>query len=379
MISRLSSTRTEAIHDIASGLPTLHHGTCINMYAAYANPGDRVHLFTREGSYFLDTETLESEELYEYNGLYFAIQPNETIIKESYFAASSYSHMVKYQFCFSEKGNLYLKENSAGGASFGIPVNTTKAGMDPEFRVAPYMGYNWSRPWGDANAANVLFYDIDNLRFMLFVGGTNYGGGNGLQLEPIANPGEDESHLFSYNTGRNFVYMESTRRSNGLTYTILEDPSTGKRSIYGINMGGRKPIQELYIENVDAPDFDKATQFAFHSQYPIMFYSVGSKLYLYSLGTRTTTEMQTNLNGAEITKLKFNLYTMPVYTSLANQSEDFMNQQYRLVVGSYDNSNVNGGKVSIFDVDGLNYNISLREQYDGFAKVVDIVYRERKQ
>jgi len=172
--------------------------------------------------------------------------------------------------------------------------------------------------------------------------------------------------------------MQSTRRSNGLVYAILQNPNTGKRSIYGINLGGSTIVQELYIEDVDAPEFDKATQFAFDNRFPLLFYSVGSKLYLYNLGTKQTNEIETGLGSDEITKLKFNLYRAPDYSNLANQSEEFMNQQYRLVVCSYDSNDVNGGKVTFFDVDGVNNTAVKGEQYTGFAKIVDITYRERE-
>ena len=134
----------------------------------------------------------------------------------------------------------------------------------------------------------------------------------------------------------------------------------------------------MFIENVDAPEFEKATQFAFDNRFPLLFYSVGSKLYLYNLGTKQAKELQTGLGGDEITKLKFNLYRAPVYSNLANQSEEFMNQQYRLIVCSYNSGDVNGGKVTFFDVDGVNNDVVKGEQYAGFAKIADIAYRERE-
>ena len=110
-----------------------------------------------------------------------------------------------------------------------------------------------------------------------------------------------------------------------------------------------------------------------------MFYSVGNKLYLYNLGTRTATEMNTGLGADEqITKLKFNLYRASDYAELANTSEEFMAQQYRLIVCTCNSDTKKGGKVSFFDVDGVNNTIKLFEQYSGFAKPVDIRYRERE-
>ncbi|MBR5697690.1 MAG: hypothetical protein IKX44_03575 [Prevotella sp.] len=378
MISKISSTRTEAIHDIAAGLPLLHHATCIHPFTQGSTPGDQIYLFSREGSYELNPESLESEAEMEYNNLRFSFDPDETIIKEDLLAGSTYAWLQKYKVCFGEKGNAYLFADGTYGACFSLPINTTVEGGAPEFRVAPYMGFNWTRPWDASYACNILFYDIDNRRFMVFLGGTNFADDGRLQLNVIADPTASETQLFSYSTGKDFVYMQSTRRSNGLVYSILQDPTSGKRSIYGINLGGSTIVQELYIENVDAPDFDKATQFAFDNRFPLLFYSVGSKLYLYNLGTKQAKELQTGLGSDEITKLKFNLYRAPDYSNLANQSEEFMNQQYRLIVCSYNSSDVNGGKVTFFDVDGVNNDVVKGEQFTGFAKITDIAYRERE-
>lgn len=105
-------------------------------------------------------------------------------------------------------------------------------------------------------------------------------------------------------------------------------------------MGGYGFIQELYIDEVVAPDFEQAEHFAFHSQFPLMFYAVKNKVYLYNLGTKTAKELtDIKLKDSEtVTRLKFNLYRNSSYTSLTNQSEEFMNQQYHLIVASYDDA-----------------------------------------
>ena len=379
MITKLSSTRTEAIHDIAKGLPTLHHATCINSWPQGSAPGDRINLFTEEGSYNLDAESLETEESNEFNGLNFAFDPEEIIIKEDVFACAEYSWLQKYKVCFSENGNAYVLTDGIGGAAYSVPINNLKEGEGAQFRVAPYCGYSWVRPWSSAYGEYMLFYDIDNKRFLLFKGAADYYYNPiHLQLNVIPDPSADEANLFSYSTGKDFVYMQSTRRSNGLVYTILQDPTTGKRSVYGINLGGSGYAQELYVPEVNAPDFEKATQFAFDNRFPLLFYSVGNKLYCYNLALGSTNEVTTGLGAnEEITKIKFNLYRATDYTTLANQSEAFMNQQYRLVVCSYDNGNTDGGRVTFYDVDGTSNTATKGESYDGFAKIVDIIYRER--
>lgn len=379
MISRLSSTRTEPIYNVAKGMPAVHHATCMGFVPKMSNPGDVISVFTQEEDYMLDQETLESGAELEFNLSNFMVDPGETLIKEYAFAAATYSWLMHYRFGFSEAGNAYVLVGGIAGEAYGMPINTLSPGTPAKFRVAPYAGYSWVRPWQTTYAANVLFYDIDNQRFVIFKGETNFGTAE-LCMFPISDL--TENRLFSYITGKDMVYMEGTRRSNGLVYAVLQN-AEGKRSLYGINMGGKDPVQELYIDEINAPDIEKATHFAFHSQFPLMFYAVNNKLYLYNVGTKQAKLMTAVNLGAseEITQIKFNLYRNGVYTALSNQSEEFMTKQYELIVSSYDNAGegVNNGKVTFYRVDGVANNITKTEEYAGFAKVVDVVYRERAQ
>jgi hypothetical protein len=190
-------------------------------------------------------------------------------------------------------------------------------------------------------------------------------------------------NLFPYKTGRDMVYMQGSRRSNGMVEAILQD-AQGKRSIYGMKVAGTPPgyasnvVQDYYHENVNAPGFEQATLFAFDPQFPFLFYAVGNKVYRYVLTTKTATEVA-NITGGEITTLKYNLWRMPNQANLNNQSAAFLSQQYQLIVGTFDNSvaNGNGGKVTFYEVDGTTSNVNKLHEYGGFGKVKDVVYRER--
>lgn len=176
------------------------------------------------------------------------------------------------------------------------------------------------------------------------------------------------------------IYMESTRFSNGLVYAILQDQN-GQRHIYGINMGGNGFVQESKYENLQAPGFDQASQFAFHSQFPFLFYAEGNKVHMYNLATNTTYESVITLpSTSEVTFLKFNLYQQPLLTLLNDQSEEFMARQFELMVGSYDKNSTdnNGGTLGFYKIDGINNKVSKRTEYSGFARIADVVYRERR-
>ena len=374
MISKLPGNKIEAIHDICKGLPVLHKGTCINAYAQEQNPGDAAHLFTMDGSFELDPETFEGDPDRTFVAMNFAFPVEDIIVKEQNFSGTKATYKNQYKFCFGNTGNAYVHIESGGGSAYATAINTLQEGTATAFRVAPYCGFSWVRPWDNAYNNYVLFYDIDNKRFLMFDGKLEK-----QQMSVIPDPSLEDVNLFSYTTGKDFVYMQSTRRSNGLVYTILQDPATGKRSIYGINLGGSGYAQELYIPEVNATDFEKATTFAFDNRFPLLFYSVGCKLYCYNLGTAQTYEVPTQFAAdEEITVMKFNLYMQSDYTTLSNQSDEFMEAQYRLIVCTCNSDLSSGGKVTFFDVDGVNNTATQAEQYTGFAKIADIQYRERQ-
>lgn len=376
MISQLTSTRIETIHDIISGMPTLHHATDLGFVAQMSNPGDIFTAFSKEGAYMLDQEDFKSGADQEFKNATFAADPGTAIIREVPFSASTYNWQVRYRFAFDDHGNAYLKDQNSGGSVYGFPINSLKAGGEGQFRVAPYVGFSMARPWSTSMQNNALFYDIDNKRFLGFLGDNSW---NNAEQKMTVLAQEESAPLFSFSTGKDFVYMESTRRSNGLVYTILQN-ADGSRSIYGINMSGAGFVPELYIDRVDAPDFERATQFAFDSRFPLMFYAVDGKVYLYNLGLKTCRQLDLGLGGNEkVTLLKFNLYRNTDYSSLVDHSEEFLAKQYQLIVATYDDAaeGVNNGKVRFYTVDGVNNTVSENEEYDGFAKVVNVIYRER--
>ena len=330
-------------------------------------------------SYGIDNSKYKQHDRYE------TAIPEENIYYVNFIIPPTNEHIVEYvplfnsnfvsaraNFCVSMEGNAYAQIMGMAGAAFENPINTSSRGGAPEYKVAPYVGVSMARP-GNSNSA--LFYDVDNRRFV----GWRYNSTSDEANQLLASLETEEAPRFSWTTGMDLVYMESTRYSNGLVYAILQDES-GKRVVYGINMSGNAFVQEAVYDNLNAPDFDKATTFAFHSQYPFMFYGVGNKVYLHNLGMNRTYEMTNIALGAneEVTMLKFNLYQYGDLTLLNNQSDEFMARQFELMVGSYDSSidNNNGGRLGFYMVNPDN-SVEKRTEYSGFAKIVDVVYRER--
>lgn len=376
MISVISAERVIPAYDVLTplGLPELKQAKGIGFYPnRFANPADVIYVMSGEGTFKIDRETFKTDASWNIRNIDFIIPPgDENVICYTPVNNASTAGALAC-ICVTDVGNAYVQVFDAAGAAFEYPVNTSIRGSVPEFRVAPYVGVSMARP---GNGSTALLYDVDNRQFV----GWKYGyDDDAMQtLTPLPDP---ENGLFSFKTGMELVYMESTRYSSGLVYAIFKD-NAGKRCIYGINMSGNGFVQEAKYENLNAPDFDKATSFAFHSQFPYMFYAVDNKVYLHNLGTNTTFPMDNVVLGdnEEVTMLKFNLYRQCSLDDLNNQSDEFMARQYELMVGSYNHSVLdnNGGKLGFYPVDGVNNSVTKRTEYSGFAKIKDVVYRERR-
>ena len=375
MISAISKTRIVPAYDLMPGLglPELKHATGIGFYPNVYATGDIIYLMSEEGTFKVDQNTFQTNKSWNINMVDFIIPPKEGSVVEykTLNGGSMYGGLAN--FAITSAGDAFVQVLGNSGAAFEKPINTSERGGKPEFKVAPYIGISMARP---GNGSSALFYDVDNKRF---VGWRDAGNANNKQtLTPLVDP---ENAKFSFKTGMDLVYMESTRYSGGLVYSILQG-SDGKRVIYGINMSGNGFAQESAYQDLNAPDFDKATAFAFHSQFPYMFYAVGNKVYMHNLGTNTTLLMDEIKLGAseKVTLLKFNLYQQTSLDFLNDKSDEFLARQYELMVGSYDESakDNNGGKLGFYPVNGVNNTISKRAEFDGFARIKDVVYRERR-
>ncbi|WP_349113478.1 PKD-like family lipoprotein [Butyricimonas faecihominis] len=376
MIAVISAERVIPAYDILTplGLPELKYARGIGFYPnLFSNPADVIYVMSEEGTFKLDKETFKTNVSWNINSVDFIISPvNENVVCYTSVNNETTSRALAC-ICVTNVGNAYAQVFGASGAAFEHAINTSERGSSPKYKVAPYIGVSMARP---GNGSSALLYDEDNKRFV----GWKYGNDDDITqtLTPVA---DTENSLFSFKTGMELVYMESTRYSGGLVYSILQDAG-GKRYIYGINMSNNGFVQEAKYEDLNAPDFDKATLFAFHSQFPYMFYAVGNKVYLHNLGTNTTYPVNNIALGENetVTMLKFNLYRQCSLKDLNNQSEEFMARQYELMVGSYNAATPdnNGGRLGFYPVDGVNNSVTKRIEYSGFAKIKDVVYRERR-
>lgn len=355
-----------AVNILGENAPKINDATAIVMNPSLYYNGESIYLMSHTGGYKLDVETLQTTEANNLKMTEFILPstpgaPVSMLVVNAGGTAGPISRM-----CVTDLGNAYAITSNNAGASFEYPMNADAVGADPTFKVSSMTGTSMARP---GNTTCVLLYDETNKRFV----GWDYNAVDKKLLMSLNDP--EENKKFSFRTGMTLVDMESTRFSDGLVYSVLQD-DRNKRHIYGINLSGSKFTQESIYENITAEHFNDATDYAFHSQYPFMFYSYGNKVYFYNLGTGATKEVVTLDAGETITKLKFNLYVNMVLADLNDQSEEFMARQFQLIVGSTTNEE-NGGAVRFYSISTTG-EVKQVDEYKGFGKVVDVTYRERR-
>lgn len=259
------------------------------------------------------------------------------------------------------------------------------------FRVSEHVGANVLA--SQVYAAVFLLFDEDNGRFMSYcplMAFPDLGGHEPVQtMEDMTQivegmTPEDEGVIGTafdqWPSGKECLYMENTRYDPGngkmgMTYAVLADGDT--RSLYGIQLGDmlRKMdctyvIGKGYYGDLSGCEgiLSEDNIYAFSSLKSYMYYMSGSTLYRVDLSSvPLKAEKQFSLDASEeVTCMKFNLY----------QKEENMQRSYDLIVCSEKDGEgifrVYEGKES----DGDFRNVT-PEEYRGFARIVDVTYKER--
>lgn len=273
-----------------------------------------------------------------------------------------------WRFCIGPNG-VYAKEDMTSGSVYGIRLNKLE-GESEYFGVAPAIGmpadpYNYQ--------PSVILYDTTNRRFVQMAS----------NLQGMRMPSAPEAY-FPFRTGKRFVYMTGTMHDGGEIFTILKDDA-GKYWLYGLKVGNFAALSQVkghYLQ-LDAPEIERATAFAVHPILYYLFYAVGDKIYQYDITsgrsrilpvTLADGSVTQQLKGETITLLKFNIFVLGTYS----KPQGSVDMQYRLIVGSHGTDNA-AGRVRMLDIaTSLDAPASVYHDYDGFGKVVDVVYRERR-
>lgn len=367
-----------AVNVFPEDAPEINGPTGIVMNPVYAySTGDEIYLTAEKGAYKINNmvdATLEPTALNLIRNLQFVTPniPGEVSSLLPIYNSGGYKAVTLT--CVTTEGNCYGIYSNNAGACFEFPMNSDGYSNSPTYKVSQFIGSSETRP---GNSGKALFYDITNKRFMMF----NYyqayfvGAPGKILIEPQL----PENPKFSFVTGMDIVDMESTRYSDGEVFSVLQD-ADGHRHVYGILVNTYSPSNVLEqgekYSDISAENFDVADDYAFHSQYPFMFYCKGNKVYCYDLGKKSLSSTIT-LDGAEkVSKLKFNLYQCASPSVLSNQSDEFFSMQFKLIVGSSTGAE-NGGAIRFYDIssDGK---MTLNKEFKGFGeKIVDVTYREQ--
>ena len=342
-------------------------------YSTYRRP---TLLVTDKDTYCLDSDDLHAGDD---NRLAwdFGLTPDKLKIK-----ASAISHLAKKKVwaVIDDNDELYTLTlvtddgTIESGAVFLYPM--TKIEGKEQFKPAPFIGIHPKWAMGGRFEVNpFLLYDETNSQFLVL---TN----NSVYPEVMT---FENNNLFENPTGgRTMVWMEPVSQLNRVS-SVLRDPATNEMFYYGIGFytkevteGSKKTTinyqcQEGYCQII-GPGVERAEHFAFHHMWNYLFYSVGSKVYKFDLTNPSVPAVQVlDFPGEEITELKFNPFYYPSYKRWQR------NREYDLVIGS----NVQGkddsecGIVRFYNIPELYTGaITLKKEFDGFGRIVEIVYEE---
>lgn len=357
MISVISSDRSLQAFDLGTvlGLPSIQKGTKLSY--VYQNPlTAKISILTEnDGGYNMDQATLQSGPTY---SMLFDFGDKQQNCKPQNLQRISSG----YYFTVDGANDAYSMYYLQAGSIFQFPVNNTFGNRKAEFKVSKYFAAD-AKASGGSNS--VLGYDITNKRFV------NWSSARNTLMLPFDASSEP---LFSYNTGKDIVYMEPTLYANSTAFTILEKDN--KRYLYGITFVPASPVgrfEQSYYAELNIPEINKANIFAFHSALPYMFYAVDTKIYQYDIVSKTTKLMK-DFGDEKVTMLKFNLFRFNVTT----KPQDILEQQYDLLVGTVDERlpEKSNGILRFYDVPPLNGDLAQIKEYRGFAKIKDVVYKE---
>lgn len=326
-----------------------------------------IYLLTDEGGYRLDPEKLTTKEAnnMKMNDFILSSTPGEpaSMLLLNYSNAYGPTTVV----CVTDEGNAYAILSNSAGAAFEDPLNTDKKGSAPTYKLSTHMGTSLYRSSG-GNSSTAIFYDVTNKRFLCW----DYYQADKNMIAAIP---DEYAKKYPWKTGMDMVDMVSTRFSSGMIYTILVDDQQ-QRHIYPLNMANDQFIQSEPYSGITAEHFNDAQKYAFHSQFPFMYYSYENKVYAYNLGTATLMKVIELPAGEKVSMLKFNIYAQPAISWFPDRSDEFLGKQYDLIVGSTTGAE-DGGVVRFYDIEADGSMEQLSE-YTGFGEVVDVTYRERR-
>lgn len=390
MLSHISMDRILPAYNVvkfSEEVPTLQGPRSINFVSSVRAWGNKIIMTSDTDAYLIPCEGNH----YGFG----AIKPvtGAEELKISLFLTTPEDHIVKCAsvpmtgaqnhsaiLAISKEGNAFAWDHTAAGTGFEYPINTSTRGGDIEYKVAPFVGTSRDRFYNLQSYGIALLYDTDNKRFIAWDAENDNNGSVKQKCYPMSNP---ENMKFDVtNTGMDLVNIVNTL-SNALC--IMQDGN--KRHIYSINVLTKDFTHDGYYEDIQAEHFNDATLFEASCQYPVIYYAYQNKVYSYNYATGENKIAVELPADEEVTMIKINRYDeayagvwwLTYYMSAEEQAE-FTARENEIIVASYESASAddNGGHLRFYQTTSPGVDLTLKPnwEYSGFAKIVDLVYKE---
>lgn len=336
-------------------------------YAGNSKIMDRIILITEAGTSYLDSENLSWEESFDYK---FEMGMVPSVFRPTSVAAIASRDDSWSKNILLTTTEVYCKKPQSTYC-YELPRNYVNG---ETFKAAPFVITSAEDYYGQWQPP-VLLYDVDHKQFVQLDMAWN---GTDCRVPAVKDP------VFDMVTGKDFVYAANTRQSDASSFVLLRD-AAGKLWLHGFGSIYKNTFKQLanYYYQIDAPGIERAKLFAVHTRFYFLFYVVDNKIWQMDMVNKTCRQITPlgkqgepiDFVGEQITFIKFNPLQYGTYSHKGD--EDYQQIEYRLIVGS-DKGGEYGGVVRMFNIqERLENDVTLYGGYTGFAKPVDIVYRER--
>lgn len=281
----------------------------------------------------------------------------------------------------NEKDEIYALDRSTWGSYFEYPLNLISG--KTAFTPAPFVGTNINKNAsmeGQEGHHPAVIYDETHSQFLMLKADSQY---------PVVMNFKG-TKLFDNPTGnRTMVHLENT--PSGPIKCVLRDRDNGETYYYSMCLKSEMidppywwmdpeytpyNTQEAYCRII-GPEVEKADKFAFHHLWNYVFYSVGNKIYQFDLSTPDTPAvLAMTLPGETIKVMRFN----PFVAWTAYQDWE-RSRGYQLLVGTDVAGKADNecGVMRLYEVPNLMAPLKEVKKVEGFGKIKDILYKERRR
>lgn len=304
------------------------------------SPGDyAIYLLTQSGATRIHAETFAYDERYglKYHFLSPSMCPEDFVAED-----------IVPGPCITlySKGDLYLYERTMQ-QFWSFKANTTD-GVN-FFRASPWISAS------QGGVGTIVAFDEKSKSF-LQASTQNYQNFNKM------------SGVFA-DTGKELLYLYSPASAEH--FAVLKNPSNNDCQLLSFTVSYQTGVgTEKYNARIEVPGIHQASHFAVGGEWAsrYLFYVIDNKVYQYNYNSKTSKPMAAvNPSGDQITYIGFKGYLL---------NTAYRDLSYKLIVCTY-NPTTKQGKMSLYNVPGLDGDLTEYMSWSGFGKIVSLDYRTR--